>query len=300
MPATNRILRCFLVLGLLLLSGISQAQNTSTKQIKTITLKQLWKSSRATHFQAPTRNELHQAEQLFQRHFQGEWSTELQRAWQSLGFDAQIINTHPDQSLLVIKEQTHQRQGRGFFVFNTQSQASTVLQAPHSFKDSYTGAIAIKWFTEGDYRAGAWNTIPRNSIDVAHASESYFNAFSRALGRTMPQTRLIQVHGFAQQKRRSHAGQTADLILSSASKRPTPQLLAIAACARKLRPNSVRIYPLDVNELGGTRNVNAAVMRQTGQHDFIHTEMSKPLRQKLLKDQVLSSRLSGCMTEGMQ
>jgi len=299
-PTIKRRLSYFLVLALMLLSGISHGQNTSITLMKKTTLKQLWQDSRATHFQAPTHSELRQAQQLFQRHFLGEWNTELEQAWQDLGFEAQLINIKPGQPYLIIKEQANQRQGRGFFVFNRQSQSSAILQAPHSFKDSYTGSIAFKWFIEGDYRAGAWNTIPRDSIDVAHAPDSYFNAFSRALGRHIPQARLIQLHGFAQHKRRSDPGRSADIILSAASQWPTPQVQTITTCARQQLPHKVRIFPLDVSELGGTLNINAAVLRQTGQNDFIHLEMSKKLRRKLLKDQTLRSRLSDCMIEGMQ
>lgn len=116
MQKFNVIVLC---LSLSLLAGKSHAEPES--------LKQQWQQSRAEHYKIPSRREIQQAEQLFKRHFLGEWNESLKQAWLDLGFEVNESN-RDDQHYIVIKETTDQRHGRGFYVFNPNQKHRTALK----------------------------------------------------------------------------------------------------------------------------------------------------------------------------
>ena len=261
-------------------------------------LEQYWKQQRSNHYQPLTIKQLMTAEALFRQHFAGAWNPSLQQQWQQLGFRAEIIE-YSQQRLLMIREQPTAQQGRGFYLFRIASTSRLVLQAPHSFKDSYSGSLALQLFEQGDYLAAAWNTTTRDKVDLAHQADSLFNRFTAAFAQSVADGRLLQLHGFAQQKRKTQAGREAQLIISSGSKQLSRHVNAIAECSQKVLQGNVYRYPLEVSELGGTLNVNAATLRSNGHDGFVHLEMSKPLRQRLRKDQQLLSQFNHCLSMGM-
>ena len=254
----------------------------------------LWRDVRGGDYRAPDAAELNVAEALFVRQFEGDTSAALVDAWQRLGFDVELLPT-AGRNIVVVHERAERKHGRGFYVFNTAASSSATVQAPHSYKDRYSGELALKFFTEGAFAAVAMNSVPRSSIaDVAHLSHSYFNAFNRAYARVHSQGRVIQLHGFAQEKRRTPQGRSADVILSAASRWPSVAVRDIGACLAPLLPGALRIYPRDVTELGALRNTNAAALRAMGFDGFVHVEMSKPLRQRLRESDILRRHFATC------
>ena len=262
-------------------------------------LKSHWQQTRAPHYVAPKPKEVRLAEQLFEQHFNNNWDSELTQAWAQLGFEL-IENTLNKRKVIIIQENSDNPRGHGFFVFFTEDYTPSALQIPHGYSDLYTGTIGLRLFAEGRYQAIALNTAHRKKADMAHFHSSYFNAFSHAFARTHRNGRMIQLHGFAQQKRRSTKAKSAHLIISAGSHSPTSHVYAISNCSKHWLQQGVRIYPEEVKELGGTLNVNGAIMRLQGHDGFIHIEMSKPLRNRLRKTPAQRVLFNHCLIEGIQ
>ncbi len=265
----------------------------------------LWRDSKANAYQAPSLNELKNAESLFSNLYRGETGAEVKSRWRQLGFE--IIEVRiANVAFVLLREQASSRLGRGFFAFVPERESNTVLQAPHSFKDLYTGTIGFRLLTEAGFKAGAWNTAPRfytekgnrRDADMAHLSDTYFNAFTRAFARHMPNGQLIQLHGFDNAKRRTEQGRAADMIISAANRWPSNTVIEMATCLNTSTKRLVRIFPWDVRELGGTKNKNAAALRGLGHSGFIHLELSKPLRKQLVRDAALRRHLALCSVGG--
>jgi hypothetical protein len=243
------------------------------------------------------------AEALFLRLLEGERGDDLEAGWRALGF-----GLHPGEANDVIMLWDYEGH-RGQYALRGGRTWPLALQAPHRFFDGHTGTIAEQMFAEGGFAAAAWNTTPRRtkaagekgSRDLAHLRRTYFNAFTRAFGRVHRDGLVVQLHGFARDKRSTEAGRTADLILSDATRSPGPAALAAADCLRRKMPGVVRLYPAEVRELGGTTNANAAALRDLGlEGSFLHVEMSLDLRLRLRDEADLRQRFSVCLVDSLQ
>lgn len=197
--------------------------------------------------------------------------------WQSLTL--QQVN-HPN--FITLQELPTAKQGRGFFAINTQATKNRLLQAPHADSDLYTGKIANRLFLENEFKAAQWNTVKRDISDMAHEPDTYWQAFTQAFAKQYPDGKIIQLHGYEQDIRKTAAGEASDMILSAGHNAPPPWLQQTAACLKKAFPKRVSLYPSDVRELGGTTNVQGQLL-QTLKHDgFLHIEMSHAMRKELL------------------
>jgi hypothetical protein len=250
-------------------------------------LSQLWRDvNRKGHYVAPSRAELLQAERLFLRSFRGgEDLGELNSAWNKLNFDLFPYSIDEEQ-ILVLREKAGYYQGRGFYAFRHRKAVPTAIQAPHAFYDEHTRAIAARLFRESHVAATAWNTLHRSIADLAHSRDNYLDAFTRAFAAAHPTAMVVQIHGFAQEKRKSEVAARADLIISGGTPDPSRWLQMGAAVFRqRFGHGAVLLYPYEVSELGGTRNTQAAVLRSVNNTGFMHVEMSERLRRKLRSDQ---------------
>jgi hypothetical protein len=268
------------------------------------TLAELYQASRCAAFVAARPDELAEAQGLFQRALRGTdlASPALAAAWAALGFDWFAV---PDRDIRwwVAREQAGRCRGRGFYAFNARAHSDTVLQAPHRFKDSGTGIIALRLAESGAFRAVAWNTAARLieadgesfSADLAHRWDSYFVAFTQAFAVALPEARLVQLHGFAADKRRSPQAATADLIVSAGSRWPTAAARAVADCLRPAFADAVRLYPYEVAELGATTNLQGKLLRSLGHNGFVHLELSGGVRARLRHDAGLRTKLRRCL-----
>lgn len=246
--------------------------------------------------------EMLQVEYLFLRMFQGERSTQLRQEWLSLGYNMQLVNDR-GTDFLVLSEAEGQRIGRGFYAFRQSLPQPIVLQAPHSFKEYHTRQIVLDMVREANVAAAAWNTVPRwikqygatIDADLAHQEYSFFKAFSRAFAIHYARGRVLQIHGFAQQKRTTPAGATADMIISSGRQIPTPAVLAVGQCLKQRIPGPVHIYPRDVLELGATTNAIGRALTQLGHTGFVHLEISRGLRERMRNETSLRQSLLQCI-----
>jgi hypothetical protein len=271
---------------------------TLTLSVSAESLKDALKAAKGGKYVAPSAASVREAETLFIRTLKGEQSLDLQKAWQAQGF---LMRTLTD--FTVVQEINEKRTGRGFYLFRQNGGLPIALQAPHSFKDLYTRQITRQLMQEGNYIAAAWNTVPRygknkqdNFADMAHLEDTIFQAFGRAFVHQYPTGTIVQLHSFAQEKRKTNVGKTTDLILSNTTITPYQRVFNISQCLKsKLTEFVVRLYPYEILELGGTTNSNAKDLRKRGFNRFFHIEMSKPLRLRLRKDKQLRRLFGACL-----
>lgn len=227
-------------------------------------------------------SELRAAEHLFRRTFANEERlAQLRPDWAEMGFDL-IASKLGDREVWILRESAGQTRGRGFYVWRRGSTVPIVLEAPHSFHDLYTREIALRLFRDSDVTAAAWNTLRRSVVDLAHTPRHHLNAFTQAFVRAHPTGIVVQLHGFSQEKRDTAAGATADLIISDGTRFPDGWTRAATQLfQRDFVHGRVRLYPLEVTELGATTNAQGTTVRQNGADGFLHLEMSRPLRQRM-------------------
>jgi hypothetical protein len=241
-------------------------------------------SRRQTSLVAPG-TKLAAAQALFARTLRAQEPVELlQQAWATLSFELEVYQSNGGQVWLVRESADHQA-GRGFYAFRPEQAIPIALQAPHSFADKDTRRLATQLFLSERFRAAAWNTVHRKTIDLAHTDASFFNAFTCAFVDVYREQAIVcQLHGFARAKRTTAAGRSADLILSDGSRSPPYWLHVAAKEIRALSPQLVvRLYPVEVSELGATTNRQGRALREAGVGKFLHLEMSPELRLHLIE-----------------
>lgn len=247
--------------------------------------------------------ELEEAESLFLRILQGDDTQALREAWRAIGFDL-ITVREQGRDFLVLQENAERKEGRGFYLFRLNSNSTSVLQAPHSFKDLRTREITFDLILQSDYAAAAWNTVPRDYIengskinaDMAHLDQTFFISFSVAFARHYVQGNLLQLHGYAQDKRTTRLGKESELILSSGTSTPTSTLLETVACLKQKVSGKTYAYPTEVTELGGTTNTIGKLLRQLRHNGFMHIEISRGIRERLLTESKLQNSFNHCFS----
>lgn len=168
-----------------------------------------------------------------------------------------------------------------------------VLQAPHTFHDQLTGELALDLFREGDFRALFFNTTHRYTAgreepspsDPAHNDNHPFQAITAGL-EIVVSVRVLQIHGFGQEPGR----EGVDVILSAGDGAGSGPF--VAELAQVLRPFlPTRTFPEEVDQLGGTTNVQGLLVRGWPGAQFVHVELSAEARRRLLADAELRARL---------
>lgn len=197
--------------------------------------------------------------------------------------------------------------GRGFYGIRPEGRG-ILISAPHQYRDLGTGRIAALIMDEMPFRAFATNTVPRDLAvkdgfgrsDLAHLPGTHFNAFHAAFYRANPHGRIVQIHGFAQEKRKSQRGREADVILSSGFPVVPEGVREIAECLSAMGLTTL-VYPEDIQELGGTTNANLAAVRDAGAPVgfFIHVELAAGLRERLRKDRDVRWIFATCLEAGL-
>lgn len=241
-------------------------------------------------FKSPNIFEMQKAEALFQKILRGNIGESVRRSWKDLGMDMQLF-MDKKKPFLVVGESLLKLEGRGIFLFRMNDSRPVLLQCPHAFKDLHTGKISLDVFSELPFQALSMNTHQRyahkeggENPDMSDRRLSYFNALMKAFVRQSPEGRVVQIHGFAREKRKQVQSKTKDMILSSGTKIPSELLNKTEPEFRNILGKSLAIYPKESNELGGTTNIQGKIMREMQHQGFLHVEMSRELRDKILKD----------------
>ncbi len=244
-------------------------------------------------YQDPTPAELTRARELFQRTLQGQWTDgELTAPWAELGFEFQRVSA-AGGSFWLLSEPMGDQRGRGWYLFRTDGESAIALEAPHARNDIHTGMIALRLFLAGQSRALAAATVTRHRADMAHLDDTFFHAFTLAFARACPTSVVVQLHGFDTE---SHPGTQADIIASAGTVSPEPWLADVAQRLQQATSSPVWTYPQDTRQLGATQNAQGRALHATPDCRFLHLELSRELRERLLRDEQLRQALLGGLT----
>ncbi|MEF8942040.1 MAG: hypothetical protein V5B78_04525 [Desulfohalobiaceae bacterium] len=253
-------------------------------------------------FYQPTGSELARARRLFGRMLSGDSLTKGREnsGWGSLGFRAVRVKQQGREYMVVMEDGT--KKGRGFYLFADVPDSRSALMVPHGITDLKTGKIGMELLRKGDFVGGAFNTVPRYSKsgdqsqkqDMAHTKGTYFIAYTKAFADVFPRGRLLQLHGFATEKRETQAGRAADVIVSPGSAILPPDMYELTQCLRRT-PFHIALYPVEVEELGGTTNISGNVLQSMGHSGFVHFEMSYLLRKRMADSPQLLETFANCL-----
>ena len=220
---------------------------------------------------------------------------------QDIGFCIEIWRVR-GRVFWALREQPEQRRGAGAYVLRPGPRLNgapeIVLQAPHAYFDRGTGNLAAALFfgQEGRGRARALftNTAhrhrgsteaapmdaqperdePKAPADVAHSAEHGFQVATERIVRVLDHSVVIQLHGFT-----DRPGQP-EIILSSGADHAPAHIAALAAALAESFTRVLR-YPDDIDELGGTSNVQGRMLARYPRAHFVHVELSGTTRRLL-------------------
>jgi len=186
-----------------------------------------------------------------------------------------------------------QKRGWGFYVIRQGAFTNNLLSIPHGFFDLGTAQIGYQLMIKNPYRGIAYNTVHRSISDLAHTKYSLFNAFHKAFALVYKDDYIYQLHGFSNLTRKSETAKNTNAIISTTTL-PSKKILRISECLNKINYDTL-VFGIDVFELGGTTNSQAAILRNQGYQNFIHLELNKSFREKLISDKLLQKKVQQCL-----
>jgi hypothetical protein len=222
------------------------------------------------------------------------------------GFTGRLLDAG---RIWLLSEPSGHNRGAGAVALRVGAESSVVVEVPHSFFDEGTLPIGLAVFKELQALALLVNTVHRGGIgpeeeraerarsgksesDVAHQTQSFFHQAHLELGRVWPRAQVIQLHGYRDEK-----VPTAKIVVSAAG-----TAAAIAPLAKALNdafgPATARLYPEEVDQLGGTQNVQAEASRDEGR-DFVHLEMAASFRNQLVRQKSLRDAFARALAKGL-
>ncbi|MCU7935932.1 MAG: hypothetical protein KZQ99_13800 [Candidatus Thiodiazotropha sp. (ex Dulcina madagascariensis)] len=287
----------YLLVGLIALFATAEADVREAHTLSTLV-----SAPPCERYLMPTDRELAQARKLFTSMLSDAGDADaLSAQWASLGFEWLAVEWQGMDGV-ILKEQPSRCEGRGLFLFRTDTGSRTLLQIPHRFYDKYTGEIGHRLMQTGDFRGVAWNTVHRylegaegGSADLAHNGDNYFTVLAEAAALLSTNNRIVQLHGFDGTKRRTPAGRGSQAIVSDGTRRPSRIVRELANCLGQVFDGPVRLFPRDVKELGATTNRIGARLRAYAHQGFAHIELNAEARQALLADEMLMTGLAACL-----
>lgn len=176
-----------------------------------------------------------------------------------------------------------------------------ILQAPHQFFDLHTGDIARLWFEREDIHVLMLNTTHRydtDRSDLSRLERSFFTATISAFIEAKSSGKVIQVHGFNEDKRKTVSAQYADFILSNGQPEPYSDFVTMQSCLRDSSQLLARAYGRDVFELGATINPVGRLINRSADSGlrFLHIEMPRPIR-IAMKEQEIAGDPVTCLLQ---
>ncbi|ESP94919.1 MULTISPECIES: hypothetical protein [Pseudoalteromonas] len=172
------------------------------------------------------------------------------------------------------------------------------VSIPHQFHDKHTLQIGQTLF-ESTCNMMVYNTYHRYSesmdsqpMDYSKRQRGLHVAAVQAFHSMHPNASIFQLHGFNQKKRKSAQGKKADFILSQ-GRSYNAKLAKLQTCLLGLSEQTF-VYQKDVFELGGTKNVLHKI--GLAPHRFIHIEISKPMRSKLISQSASMEQFNLCLS----
>lgn len=209
---------------------------------------------------------------------------------------------------LALTELPDQRRGAGAYLFSVAHPVSSspwlLWEAPHPYFDLRTGDIAASlyfnpptadhspaaFFTSSLHRYtqtdGAREKKPNNPADPCHNPDHLFNVATQAAAATFAQATVVQLHGFSTSDDEGNRPPEDAMLVVSAGLKEGPTVLSAAVANRiaTLFPTGVHLFPVDVQSLGATTNVEMLGLQNIPGSRFLHIEMSGALRDLLFQD----------------
>lgn len=209
----------------------------------------------------------------------------------------------------LLSEVSGQNRGAGALALRVSADAPIVVEVPHSFFDEGTLPIGMAVFEElrglallvnSVHRGGAGPEEQRlerarsgtSESDVAHQPSSFFHQAHLELGRAWPKAHVVQLHGFRDEKVPS-----AKIVVSAAGTGAAAAPLA-RALNEAFGVGTARLYPEEVDQLGGTQNAQAEANREENR-GFIHLELAASLRTQLTRQKTLQERFAQALAKGL-
>ena len=177
-------------------------------------------------------------------------------------------------------------------------QGAFFLQAPHGHSDINTRQIA-ELIIARSTRANAYfsNLKHRRELDFSIESPSILIDLTLAYLQYYPNAAVVQLHGFAKDKRSSPVAKNANFIISTGSRRMTMLASRFAECLNRAGFEEVAVFGKTVDELGATTNAVKKAMYQLQYSRFLHIEMSFEQRTMLKKSPAALDAFAGCLDE---
>ena len=193
--------------------------------------------------------------------------------------------------------QPHKQGNQHGEVHFNQERQHCIISVPHRFYDKHTLTIGTALFQQV-CQLLVTNTQHRHSAEPGAASMDYskqlvniHNAAIQGYTSLYPNTKVFQIHGFSRNKRSTTAGKNSDIILSQGHSNDV-KLWQMQACFAAIGYRT-KVYPQQVTELGGTRNVLHGLGIRP--HHFIHIELSYQVRKQLVSNQQQLQQFSECV-----
>ncbi|MBE0347711.1 hypothetical protein [Pseudoalteromonas peptidolytica] len=172
-----------------------------------------------------------------------------------------------------------------------------VVSVPHRFHDKHTLVIGQSLF-ESTCQLLLANTKHRydrddtqQSMDYAKQHNNLHSAAIVAFMLASKDAKIFQIHGFSKKKRKTDAGRSSDIILSQ-GKQNNAALWNLKTCLAK-EGYRVMVYPQEVKELGGTKNILHQL--DLPKYSFIHIELSYQIRKQLTKNNQQLEQFNSCV-----
>jgi hypothetical protein len=272
-----------------------------------------------TTYRAPATADLDKAQALFRSMFRGDFGNSVKSGWKSIGFEMGRL-VLPAGAVYYVREQPDKKTGRGFYAVRP-GVPPRLLQGPHKSNDLHTDVITARAVEEHGFAGGAWNTVSRKLVDLAHVKASFFNSFTRAFGEAHGAGGTIaQVHGYSTSLHPEFPAET-NHILSPVEYTHLEQYRGLGwvrgtavpadhwvwryrECMEVMpRILETLVYPDEVGDLGGfpddnTPNTNKeALWSVAPEADFLHVELSLPERERLRDDVTVRGLFAGCLLD---
>lgn len=276
------------------------AHRAQTEELRTI-LRNTRERNRP--YQAPSMTELdrvHAAARTLLRELSTGRFQDAGELFRGLPFDL-VQTTLGGAPAVAVQEAAAHRRGAGvYFIRRGPVPRERIVQIPHSFFDIGTLEIGVELADAAQARALFVNTVHRyqggpppsrgddeaegSPADVAHQELSIFQGLTHAALEALPRVQLLQLHGFAD--RSLPDCMNAEVVVSPGAA-PAGAAEAAEVAGRLgalLGTDRVLLHPRDTQRLGGRTNVQGRAVAATGDATFLHIEMSRTLRNRLLRD----------------
>lgn len=188
--------------------------------------------------------------------------------------------------------------GGGELVYQLNAKAC-IISIPHRFFDLHTYTIGKKLFNThcqlmlSNTHHRYSDSLDEQLMDYSKRRDTLHNSAILAFQSLHSSAKVIQLHGFNQSKRKSDKGQKADFIISQGKKGNVIKQ-ELTLCLSKISKNSY-FYPELIQELGGTKNILQKLNLTS--LSFIHIEISKTMRERLIKEQLTMNQFSKCINQ---